>query len=240
MIPKIIHYCWFGPKKMPRVIRKCIATWHDHMPDYEFCLWNEQNSPMEHPFVHSAYKAKKYAFVADYVRFWALYNYGGVYLDTDMYVLRNFDDLLNTRFFCAWELPSTIETTEDTPSRKDWKNTISCGALGACALRVEVKAILDEYDSMVFDAENLDSYIVPRIITPILVKHKEKITIYPYDYFYAHPFSNRMEHNFIKYATNNTYAIHLWEMSWLPWYKKLLRQIIIDIKVIIRHIKNTK
>ena len=105
MIPKIIHYCWFGPKPFSRTVKKCLKTWHKHLSDYEFCFWNEQtcatyaeqhhlSNPMEHPFVQSAYKAQKYAFVADYVRFWALYHIGGIYLDTDMYVLRSFTPLL--------------------------------------------------------------------------------------------------------------------------------------------------
>ena len=86
-----------------------MATWHKYLSDYEFCLWNEETcatyvaahnlpNPMEHPFVKGAYAAKKYAFVADYVRFWALYHCGGVYLDTDMYVIRNMDDMLDADF----------------------------------------------------------------------------------------------------------------------------------------------
>ena len=221
MIPKIIHYCWFGHKLMPRVVRRCIATWHEHMPDYEFHLWNEQNSPMEHPYVQLAYKAKKYAFVADYVRFWALYNYGGIYLDTDMYVLRSFNPLLDAIFFCGKELPQS--------------DTISCGVLGACFLCAETQRILDVYDRLLFDENRLDDYIVPRIITPILMKHKENITIYPYDYFYAFPFSKRMERDFMKYCTGNSYAMHLWEISWYPWYKKIIRQVVIEIKRLLRH-----
>ena len=238
MIPKIIHYCWFGQKPQPKVVKKCIQTWHKHMPDYELMLWNEQNSPMDHPFVRSAYEAKKYAFVADYVRFWALYNYGGVYLDTDMYVLKSFDDLLDAKFFGGWETP--MSATTDNASAPKAEGTVSCGALGACALGacalgVETKEILDKYDSMVFDVKNLDSYIIPRVITPILLKHKDEIKIYPYDYFYAFPFDKRMEHDFMKYATENSYAMHLWDLSWYPWYKKIIRQIVIEIKKLLRH-----
>lgn len=232
MIPKIIHYCWFGPKQMPRVVKRCIETWHKHMPDYKYMLWNESNSPMEHPFVKSAYEAKKYAFVADYVRFWALYNYGGVYLDTDMYVVRSFDDLLDSDFFGGWEAP--VPTTDGIPVNEK-EQTVSCGVLGACALGAPVKDILDKYDSMIFDAEHLDNYIVPRVITPILNMHKDEITIYTYDYFYAFPFSKRMEKDFLKYKTENSYAMHLWEISWYPWYKKIVRQIVIEIKKIFHH-----
>ena len=72
MIPKKIHYCWFGPKPFPKLVKECLATWKEHFPDYEFYLWNETNSPMDVAFVKEAYSAKKYAFVSDYVRFWAL------------------------------------------------------------------------------------------------------------------------------------------------------------------------
>lgn len=218
MIPKIIHYCWFGPNKMPKTICKCIATWHDHMPDYEFRLWNEDNSPMEHPFVKTAYAAKKYAFVSDYVRFWALYNYGGIYLDTDMYVVRSFNPLLDNNFFCGWE---TAEGTATGGSNA----FIGACALGACALGACARDILAKYDTLLFDADCLDQFIVPRIITPILLQHKDEITIYPYDRFYAFPFQERGKNTFLRYVTSNTYALHLWEVTWLPWYHNFSRSI---------------
>lgn len=236
MIPKKIHYCWFGPKPFSRTVRKCIATWHKHLSDYEFCLWNEETcanyaaahnlpNPMEHPFVVGAYAAKKYAFVADYVRFWALYHCGGVYLDTDMYVVRGFDDLLDAEFFCGWE---TAEGTADT----EVERIVSCGALGACALGACAREILAKYDTLTFDANHLDKFIVPRIITPIIIKQSDA-RIYEYDYFYPFPFAKRMEKDFMRYKTDATYAIHLWDISWYPWYKKIIRQIVIEIKKIL-------
>ncbi len=228
MIPKKIHYCWFGPAPLPKLVRKCMQTWREVMPDYEICLWNEENSPMNHPFVKQAYAAKKYAFVADYVRFWALHNYGGVYLDTDMYVLRRFDDLLDANFFCGWETPMTPSGDNGGASVP---NIISCGALGACALGAcalgEVtEAILKHYDGLTFDAKDLNPYIVPRIITPILWERKKDITIYPYDYFYPFPFEEREKRNFLDYKTVNTYAIHLWDLSWGTWHDKLMRRVV--------------
>lgn len=192
-----------------------METWQKYLPDYQFMLWSEENSPMNHPFVSSAYAAKKYAFVADYVRFWALYNYGGVYLDTDMYVVKCFDPLLDNYFFSAWEIEPKIATTDRTIS------AISCGALGtcalgACALEAEVKEILNEYDKLVFDESDIEKLIVPRLITPILLKYMDKITIYPKEYFYAFPYEKRIERNFLKYQTPNSYALHLWNISWLP------------------------
>ncbi len=220
MIPKKIHYCWFGPAPLPKLVRKCMQTWQEVMSDYEVCLWNEENSPMDHPFVKQAYAAKKYAFVADYVRFWALHNHGGVYLDTDMYVVKRFDDLLHANFFCGWETPMTPSGDDIGASVP---NIISCGALGACALGEATKDILAHYDSLTFDSTNLEAYIVPRIITPILWRYKERIKIYPYDYFYPFPFTEREKRNFIDYTTQNTYAIHLWDLSWETWCQKLSR-----------------
>ncbi|MCM1402942.1 MAG: polysaccharide pyruvyl transferase family protein [Muribaculum sp.] len=195
---------------MSRTVRRCIATWHKHMPDYEFRLWNESNSPMEHPFVKSAYAAGKYAFVADYVRFWALYNFGGIYLDTDMYVLKSFDTLLDNRFFSAWETPESATTIGSNA-------IVSCGALGACALGACARDILAKYDTLVFDADHLDRFIVPRIITPILEQHNDEITIYPYDRFYPLPYKERFIMDKMKYNTADTYAVHLWNVSWGKW-----------------------
>lgn len=229
LIPKVIHYCWFGPKPFSRTVRKCMATWHKHLSDYGFCLWNEETcatyaaehnlpNPMEHPFVKGAYAAKKYAFVADYVRFWALYHCGGVYLDTDMYVVKSMDDLLDAEFFCGWE---TAEGTADTRAAR----VVSCGALGACALGACARDILAKYDTLEFDENRLDKFIVPRIITPIILQHSEA-TICPYDYFYPFPYDKRQEYNFMKYITSFSYAIHLWDMSWTPWYKKWFAAIV--------------
>ena len=96
MIPKIIHYCWFGGGKMPTLVEQCIASWHMHMPDWQYRLWNESNFDIaiSPAYVQQAYQAKKYAFVSDYVRLWALEREGGLYMDVDFEVYRSFDDLM--------------------------------------------------------------------------------------------------------------------------------------------------
>lgn len=104
MIPKIIHYCWFGRGEMPELALKCIASWHKFMPDYEYKLWNEDSFDVNAvPYTKESYEARKFAFVSDYVRLWALCNEGGVYLDTDVEVFRPFDDLLNLKAFAGFE-----------------------------------------------------------------------------------------------------------------------------------------
>ena len=104
MIPKIIHYCWFGRGEMPELALRCIESWHKFMPDYEYKLWNEDNFDINcNAYVKEAYEARKYAFVTDYVRLFALYTEGGIYMDTDVEVLKPYDDLLDLPGFTGYE-----------------------------------------------------------------------------------------------------------------------------------------
>ena len=104
MIPKKIHYCWFGHGEMPELAVRCIRSWHQYLPDYEYKLWNEDNFDIESvPYVKEAYDAKKFAFVTDYVRLWALYTEGGVYMDTDVEIIKPLDDLLHLTAFTGYE-----------------------------------------------------------------------------------------------------------------------------------------
>ncbi len=104
MIPKVIHYCWFGGKPLSRLNERCLASWKQFMPDYEIKLWDESNFDVNCiPYVAEAYKAGKYAFVSDYARTWIIYNYGGIYLDTDVEVIKPFDDIVDAGPFMACE-----------------------------------------------------------------------------------------------------------------------------------------
>ena len=103
-IPKTIHYCWFGGKEKPARVLECIDSWKRQCPDYKIREWNESNSPIsQFPFAQKAYEAKQWAFVGDVIRLYALYNYGGIYLDTDTELLKPLDSLLQTRNFCSYE-----------------------------------------------------------------------------------------------------------------------------------------
>ena len=109
MIPKIIHYVWVGNNPKPKDIKKCMKTWKKHLKDYKIIEWNESNFDISsHPFVKKAYEAKKWAYVSDYIRMYAIYNYGGIYLDTDVLVLENFDKFLNNKVFGFYILISHI------------------------------------------------------------------------------------------------------------------------------------
>ena len=107
MIPKKIHYVWVGGGEKSEAIKKCMATWKNHLNGYEITEWNEKNFDIEsNPFLKAAYKAKKWAYVSDFIRAKVIYEYGGIYLDTDILLLDNFDDFLNNRAFVGFENPS--------------------------------------------------------------------------------------------------------------------------------------
>ena len=115
MIPRIIHYCWFGRGQMPELALKCIESWHKYMPDYEYKLWNEDNFDVNSvPYTQEAYACKKFAFVSDYVRLYALYTDGGIYMDTDVEVLKPYDDLLNLPGFTGYEGSKTLPPVTGT------------------------------------------------------------------------------------------------------------------------------
>lgn len=104
MIPKIIHYCWFGRNPLPPLALECIASWRKYLPDYEIREWNEENFDVNIiPYTTEAYQAKKYAFVSDYARFWILYHYGGLYFDTDVEVIRPMNDIIERGPFMGCE-----------------------------------------------------------------------------------------------------------------------------------------
>ena len=104
MIPKVIHYCWFGGNPLPEDAKKCIASWKKYLPDYEIKEWNESNFDVNCcPYVKEAYEAKKYAFVSDYARFHVLYQEGGLYFDTDVEVIKNMDYIIAAGNFMGFE-----------------------------------------------------------------------------------------------------------------------------------------
>ena len=111
MIPKVIHYCWFGGNPLPEMARRCIASWKKHCPDYEIIEWNETNFDLNfNPYVKEAYEAKKWAFVTDVVRLYALVTYGGIYMDTDVEVLKPLDAFLEHEAFSGFEAEDHIPT----------------------------------------------------------------------------------------------------------------------------------
>lgn len=210
MIPKRIHYCWFGNNKKSRVIKKCINSWNYHLGEYEIIEWNENNIDITHPFVKKAIKERQWAFLSDYIRLLVVYNHGGVYLDTDMYLLKSLDNLLNQKLFFGAE-------------RNEY---ISAGIFGAKENNGFIKSCLEYYEN--FNDEFVDFKLIPRVITNEFNKLKidysdfsfnlrhSDITIYEKSYFYTFPLENKLKLYKIKdYIDSNSYAVHLWEGSWL-------------------------
>ena len=109
-IPKTIHYCQYGSRGLSEVGESCFSSWERVLPDYELRVWNEGSGLADSPYAQAALKARKYAFVADYIRCAALYTHGGVYLDTDVEVLRPFDPLLGQQMFLGYEAPGLVGT----------------------------------------------------------------------------------------------------------------------------------
>lgn len=225
MIPKIIHYCWFGPNPFPKLVKECMETWNKHLPDYEFRLWNEKNSPMHVPFVQQAYSAKKYAFVSDYMRFWALHNHGGIYLDTDVYVNKSFNKLLDTDFLIGWE---NLE-----------KTMLGFCVFGSLANHPLLASALNVYKNVSFKVESFENLIIPRLLTPIFLHNnsfKQK-SVLDYDFFYPLPFDHKNKRNFMSYTTPNTYAIHLWNLSWISWKRKQRDRILSKVLRILKFLR---
>ena len=176
-------------------------------------FWNESNAPINHPFARAALKAKKYAFVADYVRTWALYNYGGIYMDTDMLIIRNIDELLSNQVFLAYEEPD--------------KGYISVGIWGSIQHSSFIKKVLYFYDTHPFDVGNVFACTIPRIVTEVYKSYsqQQEITLLDYDSFYPFPGTKRRQSNYLDYVTPNTYGVHLWDFSWLTKKERVIEHI---------------
>lgn len=224
MIPKIIHYCWFGRNPLPESAQKCIASWRKFFPDYEIKEWNEDNFDVNSiPYTQQAYEAKKYAFVSDYARFWILYHYGGLYFDTDVEVIRSMDAIIARGPFMGCEKPA-IDGSD--PLRMDVAPGLGLGVNPGLGL---YKEILESYDSFHFinPDGSLNKTTIVEYTTKILCKHGLKNThdiqqvagvwIYPHDFFAPKNVDTKE-----LVITENTVSIHHYDSSWAEWYDKAL------------------
>lgn len=222
MIPKIIHYCWFGRNPLPDLAQKCIESWKKYLPDYEIKEWNEDNFDVNCiPYTKEAYEAKKYAFVSDYARFLILYREGGVYFDTDVEVIRPMDDIIARGPFMGCEKPA-----REGGSGKDLGVAPGLG-LGVNPGLGLIKEILDEYASFHFLNEDgtLNTTTIVDYTSNILCCHGLKNTpdvqevagvwIYPNDYFAPKNVDTKE-----LTITKNTVSIHHYDSSWAEWYDK--------------------
>lgn len=224
MIPKIIHYCWFGRNPLPKSAVKCIESWRKFFPDYEIKEWNEDNFDVNIiPYTAEAYKAKKYAYVSDYARFWILYQYGGIYFDTDVEVIRPMDDIIAAGNFMGMERDSNCGTT----------GTVAPGlGLGVNPGLGLIKEMLDMYETLDYETENKGNIYktIVQYTTEKLESHGLKdiggiqyvadVFVYPKEYF------NPLEHINQLHITENTRTIHHYDGTWQPWWAKTYRKVI--------------
>lgn len=194
MIPRIIHYCWLSGEDYPALSKKCIDTWKEILPSYEIILWDMRRDGIgDVPWVQEAFNAKKYAFAADYVRFYALYNYGGIYLDADVEVVKSFDSLLNNRYFIGQEYSGDIEASVmGCEPYEDW-----------------VKFCLDHYNNRHFVKSDGTYDMRP---LPILVNECQKkynLEVKPFSFF-----SPKNYYSGLIESDSNTYTIHHFDGKW--------------------------
>ena len=216
---KIIHYCWFGGKPLPKLAKKCIRSWEKYLPDYEIMRWDESNFDINiTQFSKQAYEARKWAFVSDVARVYALKEYGGIYFDTDMLVTKNIDLLLKNEFFAGWESPEYV----------------AVGVLACKNPNNEVIVdLVQKYEKLSFEGSDIYSVSIPILLTTLLKnkyglksihwknqKLKGGIYIYSRDYFYplSYDYQDKM-------FTKNTCMIHYYDGSWISKPQQFLNKL---------------
>ena len=216
VIPKLIHYCWFGGNSKPALVRKCIESWKKFMPDYEIIEWNESNYDVNKvPFTNEAYQCKKWAFVSDYARFDVINQYGGIYFDTDVELIKSIPDtILQNKAFTGFE----------------YAGNVSPGLIFAATAGNRVtEEILARYDNLHFLQNGKMKFLtVNMIITDILkpyglVQNNEyqvvnELTIYPSEYFCG--FDQDIKEILV---TDKTISIHHYAGTWA---KKSLKRLL--------------
>ncbi|MGO2083606.1 glycosyltransferase family 32 protein [Vagococcus sp.] len=227
MIPKKIHYCWFGNNKLPETVEYCINSWKQKCPDYEIIQWNESNYDVNKiKYIKEAYSKKKYAFVSDYARLDIVYNHGGIYLDTDVELIKNLDAFLDCQCFMGLELPGRVNTGLGFGAIKK-SNFIKNNMKKYEDLSFIVKGKIIEKTCVEYTLECL-------AVTDFNSTNKkfvlEDIIIYPTDYFC--PLS--MKTNKLK-ITNNTVSIHHYNATWVSGNKKIKKKLI-PLKILLRNI----
>ena len=227
MIPKIIHYCWFGGDPIPNELKKYMRSWKKYCPDYHIKKWDESNFDVNsHPFVSVAYKAKAWAFVSDYVRLNVIYNYGGIYLDTDIEIIKKIDFLLAHDFFIGIQQKGKCDQAYATTGL----------GFGAVKHHEVVKKMMAEYDDLDFDDEMKEKFACPILNTNVLreygykfsesVQNYNGIVVYPSEYFDpCSPGSDRI------LMTDNTVFIHHYSATWMDKKTRFRRKIINSIGI---------
>lgn len=232
MIPKIVHYIWFGPKPYPKKVRECISSWKKHLPDYKFMLWNETTFDLNSAcrFVREAYEERKYAFVSDYVRLWALNTYGGVYLDTDIELIKPFDsDFLKKRMVLGTDDSGYLTALMMSEPGHPYLQKCLDG-YHESSFRQENGKLNMEVNNTALQ-QNLESY-------GYSIKNERQIlsdgiAIYPDDYFHVRSLSSGRLH-----LTGNSYSIHWHTITWVPLKTRLINFLRIRVIIPLIGLKN--
>ena len=234
MIPKVIHYCWFGRNPLPPLAEKCIKSWKKYLPDYEIKEWNENSFDVNIiPYTQEAYEAKKYAFVSDYARFWILYKYGGLYFDTDVEIIRPLDDIIAQGAFMGLERDYAPGATEHCSVAPGLGLGCNPGLGLGCNPGLGLyKELLDLYATLHFRLQD-GSFNLTTIVqytTELLRQNGLKdipgiqkvgdIYVYPSEYFCPYNIVTKRKH-----ITKNTRTIHHYMASWqeIPFAEKIKR-----------------
>ena len=208
MIPKKIHYCWIGGNPLPKSAKKCIASWKKYCPDYEIIEWNETNYDFtKNQYMKEALEAKKWGFVPDFARLDIIYQHGGIYLDTDVEIIKSFDPLLSNKGFAGFESEENVNFGQ---------------GFGAEPGNEVIKDLMDSYENLRFknDDGSLNMIASPKLNTDALVElglkqdnSKQELldcfSIYPIEYFCPKSINDG-----IIRKTKNTYSIHHFDASW--------------------------
>ncbi len=232
MIPKIIHYCWFSGDPLPPLFKKCIDSWHKNLTDYNIILWDANKIAAlmnENTWVRESYQSKKYSFTTDYIRLYAIYTYGGIYLDADVEVIKNFDLFLNETSFTGLEATGDIEAAV-------------IGAEKGCKW---IETVLAYYNALNFikpDGQYNDDILLPALLSHILkingnsVKNEsiyfepKQLRVFPCDYF-----SPKNTYSGEITLTERTHTIHHFDASWVNksrWFKLKKRLHILTIALL--------
>lgn len=222
MIPKIIHYCWFGHSELPPLARKCIASWRKFLPDYEIREWNEDNFDVNSiPFTAQAYKHKKYAFVSDYARLKIIYEHGGIYFDTDVEIIKSIDDIINSGPYMGLEVDIRNANTEKL--RRSVNPGLGFAAQAGNSL---LKELLNRYEKTSYrknSPKTITEFTSELLLEKGFCPKDGEITditgfkIYPRSFF--QPISSKTH---LVEITNDTRSIHHYVASWISPTQRLL------------------
>lgn len=217
MIPKVIHYCWFGGKPLPSDVKKCIKSWKKYCPDYEIKRWDESNFDVyQNEFISSAYKNKAWAFVSDYARLKVIYDDGGIYLDTDVELLKTLDSLLINKCYVGVQQQDLV---------------INTGlGFGAEKGNIAVLKMLEQYNNLMFGKEIANKIACPWLNTKAInalgeynlenITYLKDVTIYPPTYF--DPIAPG---DTINLLSDDTFSVHHYSASWTGKSNVLKRKI---------------